>query len=204
MELDTEFRNIENYLFPKMECDPWERAMYYHLLVHTRLSNKEKKLFGVISLEGATKMSRFKVRETIRSMDQKGCIQILERNRNGHMIKVLLPSEIEGLVVEPEDEDANINIEEVDFYKDRQYLGALLERESGRCLYCLKKVTEEKAVLDHIRSQARGGNNSYRNIAVSCHECNSRKGETEAIDFIRGLYRNDILTEAEFHERKKL
>jgi 5-methylcytosine-specific restriction endonuclease McrA len=82
-------------------------------------------------------------------------------------------------------------------------LGALLERDNGRCIYCLKKVTAEKGVLDHIRSQAQGGDNSYRNIAVSCHECNSRKGEIEAIDFIRSLYRNDILTETEFHERKE-
>jgi len=203
MDLQTELRNIEIHLFPKMECDPWERAMYYHLLAHTRISNREQHLFGVIALEEATKMSRYKVRETIRSMDQKGCIQIVERNRNGHMIKVLFPSEIEGLVVESEDETVGINIEEVDFYKGRQYLDALLERDSGRCIYCLKKVTAEKCVLDHIKSQARGGNNSYRNIAISCHECNSRKGEIEAIDFIRSLYRNDILTEVEFHERKE-
>ena len=140
MDLQTELRNIEIHLFPKMECDPWERAMYYHLLTHTRISNREQHLFGVIALEGTTKMSRYKVRETIRSMDQKGCIQIVERNRNGHMIKVLFPSEIEGIVVESEDETVGIDIEEVDFYKGRQYLDALLERDSGRCIYCLKKL----------------------------------------------------------------
>jgi hypothetical protein len=136
-------------------------------------------------------------------MDQKGCIQVVERNRNGHLIKVLLPSEIEGLVVDPEDETVKVDIEEIDFYKGRQYLDALLERDSGRCIYCLKRVTAEKCVLEHIKSQARGGDNSYRNIGVSCHDCNSRKGETDALDFIRNLYRNDILTEAEFHERKE-
>ena len=202
MDLQTELRNVEVHLFPKMECDPWERAMYYHLLAHTRLFNREQHLFGVNGLEHSTKMSSYKVRETIRSMDQKGCIQIVERNRNGHMIKALFPSEIDGLVVESEDEAITINIEQEDFYKGRRYLDALRGRDSSRCIYCLKKVTAEKSVLDHIKSQARGGDNSYRNIAISCHECNSRKGEIEAIDFIRSLYRNDILTEAEFLERK--
>ena len=202
MDLQTELRNIEKYLFPKMECDPWERTMYYHLLANTRLSNREQQLFGVIKLESTTKMSRSKVRETIRSMDQKGCIQIVERDGKGHMIKVLFPSEIESLVVESNEIINILDIEELDFYKGRQYLEALLERDSDRCIYCLKKVTAEKCVLDHIRSQAGGGNNSYRNIAICCHDCNSKKGGVEAIDFIRNLYRNDILTESEFHERK--
>ncbi len=203
MDLQTELKNIEKYLFPKMDCDPWERAMYYHLLAYTRISNREQHLFGIIALESTTKMSRYKVRETIRSMDQKGCIQIVERNRNGHMIKVLFPSEIEGLVVESEEAITALDIEGLDFYKRRQYLESLLERDSNRCIYCLKKVTAEKCVLDHIKAQAIGGDNFYRNIAISCHECNSRKGEVEAIDFIRSLYRNDILTEQEFHERKE-
>jgi len=202
MDLQTELKNIEKFLFPKLGCDPWERAMYYHLLANTRVSNRDQHLFGVIALESATNMSRDKVRKTIRSMDQKGCIQIVERNRNGHMIKVFLPSEIEGLVFETEEANSSIDIEELDFFKGRKYLESLLERDSERCIYCLKKVTTEKCVLDHIKSQARGGDNSYRNIAISCHDCNSKKGEMEAIDFIRDLYRNDILTELEFHERK--
>ena len=203
MDLQLELRNIEKYLFQKLDCTPWERAMYYYLLINTRIVNLDQNLFGVIALESATKMSRFKVRETIRSMNQKGCIQIVERNRNGHLIKVLFPSEIEGLVTEPEHENEKINIEELDFYKGRKYLSALLERDNKRCIYCLKKVTPEKCVLDHIQSQSRGGTNSYKNIAVSCHDCNSKKGELDAVEFVRNHYRDDILAETEFHERKE-
>jgi len=203
MDLESEFRNIEKYLFPKLNSDPWERAMYYYLLINTRLANLEQRLFAVDALGSATKMNPSKARETIRGMNQKGSIQIVERNRNGHLIRVLFPSEIEGLVADTETEGEEINIEDLDFYKGRKYLSSLMERDSKRCIYCLKHVTPEKCVLDHIASLARGGDNSYRNIGVSCHECNSRKGDSEPIEFIRSLYRNDLLTESEFQDRKE-
>ena len=203
MDLQSEFRNIEKYLFPKLNCDPWERTMYYYLLINTRLANLEQRLFSVDALSSATKMNSGKVRETIRSMDQKGSMKIVERNRNGHLIRVLFPSEIEGLIVDTETDKEEINIEDLDFYKGRKYLSSLMERDSKRCIYCLKHVTPEKCVLDHIVPLARAGDNSYRNIAVSCHDCNSRKGDSDPIEFIRSLYRNDMLTESEFQERKE-
>ena len=203
MDLQSEFGKIEKYLFQKLNSDPWERAMYYHLLINTRLANLEQRLFSVDALAISTKMNPGKVRETIRSMDQKGSIQIVERNRNGHLIRVLFPSEIEGLITVTDTPGEKINIEELDFYKGRKYLSSLMERDSNRCIYCLKHVTPEKSVLDHIVSLAKGGDNSYRNIGVSCHDCNSRKGESDPIDFARSLYRNDILSESEFQERKE-
>jgi hypothetical protein len=202
MDLQAEFLNIERYLFPRFEADPWERTMYYHLLINTRLSGVDQPLFAIDALSRATKMNHNKVRETIRSMDQKGSIRIVEKNRNGHLIKAFFPSEIEGLVTESDHPELQINIEELDFYKGRRYLTSLLERDGNRCIYCLKHLTSEKSVLDHIVSLAKAGDNSYRNIAVSCHDCNSKKGETDSVEFVRALYRSDVLTEAEFQERK--
>lgn len=51
--------------------------------------------------------------------------------------------------------------------------------------------------LDHVIPRAQLGPNSYRNLVSSCLECNSRKGERPAGDFMRSLYREGRVTGAE-------
>jgi len=50
------------------------------------------------------------------------------------------------------------------------------ERDGGRCHICGKKVPEKGWHLDHIIPLARGGEHSYRNVAVACPRCNLAKG----------------------------
>lgn len=54
------------------------------------------------------------------------------------------------------------------------------ERDGGRCHICGNKVPKGNWHLDHIipleRGLVRGGEHSYRNVAVSCPACNIRKG----------------------------
>ena len=45
------------------------------------------------------------------------------------------------------------------------------------------------------------GRNTYRNLVSSCLECNSQKGEKQAEDFLRSLYRKRRLTDAELNGR---
>jgi len=45
------------------------------------------------------------------------------------------------------------------------------------------------------------GRNSYRNLVSCCADCNSRKGELRAADFLRSLYRERRLTAAELAAR---
>ncbi len=54
---------------------------------------------------------------------------------------------------------------------------------------------------DHVVSQARLGSNSYRNLVSSCLECNSRKAQSPAADYIRRLYRERRLTSRELTAR---
>ena len=74
-------------------------------------------------------------------------------------------------------------------------------REGGRCFYCLCRLATNARCLDHVVPLSRSGCNSYRNLVSSCLECNSRKGETRAEDFLRWLYRERRLTPAELGER---
>jgi len=52
---------------------------------------------------------------------------------------------------------------------------AVYERDAGRCHICGKKVPKNGWHIDHIIPLARGGEHSYRNVAVSCPMCNMRK-----------------------------
>ena len=52
------------------------------------------------------------------------------------------------------------------------------ERDGGRCHLCHKKVSRIRWHLDHIIPLHLGGEHSYKNVAVSCPECNLKKGYT--------------------------
>ena len=55
--------------------------------------------------------------------------------------------------------------------------------------------------LDHVVPRVRFGRNSYRNLVSCCIECNTRKGDRPARDFLRTLYRQGRLTPAELDAR---
>jgi hypothetical protein len=192
--------DIEDRLFPILDLDVWERCLYYHLLRHTRLLGVSSVSFGLVTIARASGMSEVKAREALRNMDKKGCIQIEDRNRKGHVVRVLLPTEIERLkteaVVEPP-----VDLDAIDFYADREYLSAILRRDADECFYCGRSVSRETVALDHVIADADGGSGSHRNIVAACHECNSMKQSTPASEHLRHLYRKGILSQADLATR---
>jgi len=199
-ELKSHIADVEDHLFPGLELDAWQKVLYHHLLRHTRLVGKSTALFAIAPLATATGMSDFKVRDAIRSMHHKGCIQIEERNRKGHLLRVLLPCEIPGIIPE-EEEKAPVDLDTLDVFSNRRYLRALLAREDDRCFYCLRQVDADACELDHVAPQAERLDNTFRNIVVACHECNTTKQETPASDFVRSLYRSGLLSQEEVQNR---
>lgn len=193
-------QQIEGNLFPGLNLDVWERVVYWHLFLRTRAVGQDSLVLGLDPLATSTAMSTTKLRETLRSMADKGCITIDDRSRSGHSLRVLLPHEIPGLVMDPS-RPVKPDIEELDFYSGRQFLGSLLQREGDRCFYCLAALNPEKVVLDHCVAQVNGGDNSYRNIVVSCHTCNARKQGMQPDDFVRMLYREGVLSAEDFKDR---
>lgn len=186
---------IEDRLFQVLELDVWERCVYYHLL---RQSNggSSPAVIALARAARATGMSEDKIRRTIRSMAVKGCVRIDERGKNGHVVQILLPSEIDR-VRESGGAEQVLNIEALDFYTDRRYAALIHKRDNRACFYCGRSIGADAFVLDHVIPVVLGGGNSHRNIVTSCHECNSIKQAEPADEFMRRLYRKGVLSQAD-------
>lgn len=193
------YKDIEDRLAPQLDLDAWERTMYYHLLRHTRLEGKQSALFSIGPLSKIIPLSDFKVRDVLRALDRKGCTKNLV-TRKGYEVTVYLPSEIPTLTYGVKVE-APPDIESIDFFTGRIYLGPLLEREGYSCFYCLANVTEENCELDHVVPKATVEDNSYRNIVVSCHSCNRKKSGQNAQEYLRAIYRQGLLGDEELRLR---
>lgn len=50
------------------------------------------------------------------------------------------------------------------------------------CRYCMRDV-EQYPVCDHVIPIARGGDNSFFNLATSCNDCNAAKGMLTDAEF---------------------
>jgi hypothetical protein len=193
-------RQCEDHLFVAKSFSVQERILYYHLLRQSRVEGNEQVLVALLPLAKALGVAESTVRECIRSLNERGCLQILDRSRQGHLVRVPLPEEIPG-VVPPPSTDAAINLEELDFFTGRRLLTALMARERSKCFYCFKAVTPATCELDHVTSRINGSDHGFRNIVVACHDCNTTKQEMAASDFLRALYRKGRLSEAELAER---
>lgn len=198
MDLIKTIIEIEDLLIPHYEFDIWERGLYLYLLNQTRIRGFNSSLIPLSTISKALNCSDFKSRKTIRALGDKGVIK-LQQTRKGHCVKVLLPCE---LGIQKKDiANASLKIEEIDFYKDRKFIVELIDRENGKCFYCLSEIDTLNCELDHVVSQQNGGGNSYINIVAACHWCNTRKQSVRAEDYLKILFRKNLLNESEFEKR---
>lgn len=205
-ELEEILAQIQDYLVPKL--DGYEQAVYHYIFRHTYLIGKKQTLYSTRTAEigfgigDNAKPPSMKTRsKKIRSLEAKGAVKIIERSNKGILVELLLPTEIAGLIVKNKKE--HLDLASLDFYKDRRLTKPLLERENYRCFYTGKKITEENCYLDHVTPQSKSGNNSYTNIVVTCFDANSLKNDLDVDDFARVLFKEEILSLAEFNELKK-
>jgi len=201
LDIINTIKEIEDYLIPFAELDTYEKSLYYHLFRHSRLIGKKDMVFVISSAPQGVGITEFSARDRIRKLDQKRCIKINDTTRNGLRITVFIPSEIEGCIIEKSEIKEIIDIETVDFYKDLNYRDRILERENYFCFYCFKKISNENYALDHVTSQQNNGNNTYKNIVATCHECNSIKSGKNGQDYLRDIYRKGIISSSELEER---
>lgn len=49
-------------------------------------------------------------------------------------------------------------------------------KQSGLCYYCDVPLSGKKENVEHIMPRSKGGTNNWRNLVLSCWECNKSKG----------------------------
>jgi hypothetical protein len=195
--------DIQDFLVPML--DTYEQALYHYILRHTLLVGRDSAIIAVKTANiglGKSKVgsqpSESQKSKKLRTLVDKGCIEIVGRSYRGTEVRPIFPKDIPGLIPEAV-EIKKPNIETIDFFEGRVHVGALLEREEGKCFYTLQKINQENCVLDHVVPQSKGGDNSYRNIVAASFDANSSKGDKNAEDFARELYRSGLLNLSEMN-----
>src|SRR5260370_1976272 len=196
------WKQIEDVLVPRLCLSVVERAVYSHLLRHSRLEDRLRLRFSILWLARGNRLSAGSGRLAVRRLGAKGALRLAERTKARHVVEVRLPGESRAVRTDrgargPARLRRTANLEEMDFLRDKKLREAIRARERSVCFYCLRRLTARVRCLDHVVPLVRRGSNSYRNLVSSCAECNSQKGETPAEGFLRWLYRDGRLTASE-------
>jgi HNH endonuclease len=216
---------FEDFLFPRLRLSITDRAVYSHLIRHSRLEGRLQLHFSMPWLARGIGVSTGPVRESVRRLVVLGALRLIRRSKAGHVIDVLLPDEIRGLrpglsavaglpavggatatfsrhsSLATRHCSISPNLEDLDFLNTRALRQSIHLRERGHCFYCLRRTDARVQCLDHVVPRVRAGRNSYRNLVSSCLECNSLKGERPAAHFLRWLYRQRCLTLSDLNAR---
>lgn len=182
--LEQLFKDVIDYLSPLQT--PTEQAVYNYLLRWSRVENQETIQIGERSPADAVarlakgKLSKSKglsystIRSTLRDLEEKGHIKVLEVHHRGKIIKINIPSEIDDCLDKMRSND-NKPVAEQNYFKDPQKRKELFERDNWTCFYCGEKVTENNATLDHYEPQCKGSGDNKENLKTCCVVCNSIK-----------------------------
>ena len=201
------WKQLEDLAVPRLHLSAFERAVYSHLLRHSRLEGKLELRFSIGWLARGAGLSGWAVRKAVRRLVAKGALRLAERSRAGHVVKVHLPEEIRAVrggkgARRGGNRVCGVgSLEKMDFLETRALQQAIHEREGGLCFYCMHRLRPMVRCLDHVVARARGGHNGYRNLVSSCAECNAQKGERGAEDFLRWLWREGRLSADELSGR---
>src|SRR5258707_2255724 len=203
---------FEDVLAPRLGLSVKERAVYSYLLRHSLVVGKVRLQFAVMALARTLSLSIGAARQAVRRLDELGALRVLERSKSGHLAEMRLPENIRA--IRPGKNGASMSVglgaageapastlESTDFLKTWALRKAIHDRERGACFYCLRRTLANVRCLDHVVLRVRFGRNSYRNLVSCCIECNTRKGDRPAQDFLRTLYRQGRLTPAELDAR---
>ena len=211
LDVEQIWKQFEDSLAPRLKFTLVDRAVYSHLLRHSRLEGKARLRFSILWLARHIGLSGGPVRDSVRRLAEQEVLRLVQRSKAGHVVEVRLPEEIRAAMPKrfASGDDAKtgggaaaaVDIEAADFIQDRTLRKTIHAREGGQCFYCLRRIASNTQCLDHVVPRAQSGRNSYRNLVSSCMECNSQKGENSAGDYLRRLYRERRLTGVEVAER---
>ena len=200
-------KQVEDLLVPRLRFSATDRAVYAHLLRHTRFEGKLRLRFSMAWLALGTRLCDGPARPAVRRLIARGALRLVECSKAGHVVEVLLPDEIHSTELHPRRTRDQLSLprpvytHEVDFMKNKSLRQSIHARERARCFYCLRRITPAGRCIDHVVPRILLGSNSYRNLVSCCLQCNSQKCDRAAGDFLRWLYRERRLTDTELADR---
>jgi hypothetical protein len=203
------WKQFEDAMVPRLDLCLPDRAVYSHLLRHSRLEGKLQLRFSIAWLSEGARLCGEAVRAALHRLVDHGALRLLERSKAGHLVEVYLPAEIPAIWPDPGQagkpapapKTLAASLEEADFFKTPDLREAIHARERGRCFYCLRQTNVRWRCLDHVVPQAQFGRNSYRNLVSSCVDCNAKKGVRPPDEFFRQLYREGTLSPLDLASR---
>jgi hypothetical protein len=203
------WKDFEDLLAPQLNLSVTDRAVYSHLFRHSRLEGKLQFRFSITWLARGAGIASTTARDAVRRLVARGVLDLVERNTKAHhVVRLRLPLEVPAVRAAKIASErpapaprAAVNLEEEDFLRTRPLRQAIHAREDGRCFYCLRPITYRRRCIDHVVPRAQSGRNSYRNLVSCCMDCNSKKGERSAEEFLRSLYREHRLSDDELSAR---
>jgi len=147
------WKQLEDLVVPRLHLSVHDRAVYSHLLRHSRLEGRLQLCFSIPWLARGACLTLRAARRAVRGLVAKGALRLAERSRAGHVVKVRLPEEIRsvgaGKIAACADNRLSGvgrlpgagNLEKADFLETRALRQAIHAREGGRCFYCLRRLT---------------------------------------------------------------
>jgi hypothetical protein len=156
------WKQLEDLLVPRLGLNVVERAVYSHLLRHSRLEDRLRLRFSILWLARGNRLSAGSVRLAVRRLVAKGALRLVERTKAGHVVEVRLPGEIRA--VRPDKIAARgteqlqraANLEETDFLQTKAWREAIHARERSLCSYCLRRLSAGAASIMLCRVSGRG------------------------------------------------
>src|SRR6266436_8185462 len=87
-------KELEDVLAPRFKLSGLDRAVYSHLLRHSRFEGKSRLRFTILWLANNMGVRGKSVRTAVRRLIHKGALRLIERSNLGHLVAVRLPGEV--------------------------------------------------------------------------------------------------------------
>jgi 5-methylcytosine-specific restriction endonuclease McrA len=193
-------KEFEDLLAPQLKLSVLDRSVYSHLLRHSRFEGKLRLRFSILWLAHNLGITAKRSRESVRRLVDKEVLRLVERSNVGHLVEVRLPREVPAArdgrtaIRIPAKLQGKVNLDELDFMRTPALRRCIHARERGVCFYCLRRTPRRAHCVDHVVPSVHSGSNSYRNLVSCCLNCNSRKSDLPAADFLRQLFREGRLS----------
>src|SRR5262249_12756701 len=149
---------FEDLLLSRLHFSPADRAVYSHLLRHSRLAGLRRLRFSIAWLAQGARLSVVPARQAVRRLIANGVLRLVKRSKAGHVVDVRLPREVrparpDGIAARHPARPPRALPFQARSTKGKALRQAIHARERGRCFYCLRRLTPRLRTLDHVVPQ---------------------------------------------------